>query len=189
MKQIIFLFVISVFLIAGCSEQPVAPTQTSSAKAEFLKLPVNKALSSELTFSVTKEINGDKGGTIDLSKTYISLFQGKIILVSAKVEFPAGAFSGSERITVSVNSDETSVTFYPHMKFNKDVNFDLSYTDLNLGNLLSSNVDFVYVDDSGNIEYIDRDYLLLNRLLGTVAVHGAKLKHFSRYGFIKNPQN
>ncbi|MFO7447562.1 MAG: hypothetical protein R6W90_14420 [Ignavibacteriaceae bacterium] len=194
MKNIMlpFLIVFAGLIINGCSD-PVSvnsdPVQANQGAKEVIKIPVDRSLSSEAVFSATEIIDGDKGGKIKMKKFYFS-FGKEIVTVSADVKFPAGSFSGKEQITMEVNTDEASVTFTPHMVFQKDVIFNFSYAGINSAAVTGS-PDFVFLDDNGSIENIKSDGVFASGFSGisTLLVKNAELKHFSRYAFVKDPEN
>ena len=185
MKSFLYLIVAAGLILAGCSDPASVPSNNQATQKEFIKIPVDKSLSSELSFSTTETIDGNKGGKIDINKFY---FGSKgIIYVNAEVKFPAGAFDGIKTISMTVNTDEASVSFYPHLQFDKRVKLNLTYAGVDISGLRSSNVSFVFMDDNGGIEPVENDgvYVTSFYSITTLGVKNAKLLHFSRYGFLK----
>lgn len=187
MKSIIFLAAAAlILLLAGCSENGTSVNQPTTSNKELIKLPPQKALSTELQFSVTKKVNGKKGGSILLAGSYFSL-SGKLVVVTASLRFPAGAFEGEREITMTADDQYAAVSFYPHMVFEKPLNLTLMFAGLDLSDLNLSNgkVGFYYIDDQGNMTQIYNKGVVINNRLGSAMVLNARIEHFSRYAFAK----
>ncbi len=192
MKKILFtLVVVAGFLIVGCQNNPVDSNPIPQQQTNQLAKQNNSALSSLLNsdsseLTITQEINGNKGGIIRLHKTY---FDGlRVVTVSAKVKFPAGSFDGTLPVSLTVNADDASINFTPHIVFNKLVSLNLTFLGIDISSLgleKSNKVKFAYISDDGSFEIISNHGISLGKNVGLLAVHNAELKHFSRYSFVK----
>lgn len=137
--------------------------------------------------TITKTIDGALGGTISLDTAIIDN-SGNEIAISLNLSFDPESFYGVKTITVIPNPATVSVQFYPAMVFNKPAKLNLSYTGIDLKSLgFSSNskVDFVYVSDSGNIQYILKDEVKIKFDKNQLYTKKALLPHFSRYAFVR----
>ncbi len=185
MKKLLLIITFLGLMLAGCSDtnnNPVNPN--TAAKKQLIPLPEKSSTSTETEFSVSKTINGEEGGTINLVRFYFS-FRGKLVFVFAHLTIPQNAFEGTHTITLTTDDAYAAVNFDPHMQFNIPLNLTLSFTGLNLGALgmNSTNVGFDYFDDYGNAFPVENDGINVNLISGNLTVINAKIHHFSRYGF------
>jgi hypothetical protein len=137
-------------------------------------------------FTLSKEIDGSVGGRMIMDKYYISE-DGDSIVIKADLRIPAGAFQGTEIITMTVDDEYASVHFYPSMVFDDTLKLFQSFEGLNLENFPTGTIDFVFMDDNGSIELIKKNGLQIVVPQGIARVQNAKLVHFSRYGWVRKP--
>jgi hypothetical protein len=187
MNKFIFLFLLLGLLLFGCTqnEQPVISPQDQSTYS-IIQLPLSDNFTLEQLVSVVKNIDGSVGGIINLSHSYIDL-SGNLVTMNAELRIPSGAFSDSINILMQIDDEYAAAHFEPAMTFNKDLEFDLEFTGLDVAGmgLTSGNVDFVFIDDNGNIELIDKNAIHVIKSQGMLLVKSARIPHFSRFGFIK----
>ncbi len=190
MRRYIFLFAMLSLFVIGCSEQSsvLAPVNNvNTNEPNWVSLPSQEnglSVNSGPRYEKSKWINGEAGGQIMLSEEYPSGPFG-IIKVRIKLIFPAGAFTGDKRVTIKIDEQTGTTTFLPHSIFDAPALYTASFEGLDLSNVNLNNVDFVYKNDDNNqYEKIDRSYLELDPTIGKLKVKDAKLKHFSRYGFV-----
>ena len=186
MKKLLIVLNVFALFFVGCQNEndstitgPVTPTQSKISLVSDLMTHSS---------SVTKTIDGSRGGTIYLTGS--TLYKGKLQSVSASVNFAPGAFNGRKAITVTANFDSISLSFYPHMVFNGSdlVKLNATFTGVNL-NLLtiisgynsSSEYCFCYFGDDNSYEIIKNDGIDASNAQSQIAVKNARLKHFSRY--------
>lgn len=199
MKRMIALLVATAFFVFGCQENsPVAIDDTeielSKAEPNWIKLPepVEKSLSK--TYHSSEWINVDRGGIIIASSRYWTYNwwnrwnRNSEVTVDASLEIPDNAWDRSqygryEHISLSVNDNNVSSTFGPHMEFTKPVIFNATFTGLNLTGIDPNAINFVYQDNSGSIEQVDYDALNVDIEEGMLQIVNARIPHFSRYGF------
>ena len=106
--------------------------------------------------------------------------------VYAACYFPAGAFVGTQTITMTLDDKKLTGTFSPAMTFNKPVSFSALFTGVKFKQLiLKSQYTFVYYDKSGKKYVIGASYLYFDPVKGVLGILNAQLPHFSRYGFIR----
>lgn len=186
MRIIHLILLLTAFIAFSCMDSSVNNQIADENDYQLLKLPAKSELSAETEFSVTKNINGDEGGSIILFSTYKNA-QGKWVVITAYLYVPAGAFSGSENITLKVDDDFAAVSCSPGMVFNKSLDLSLTFSGINLleMGINNQNADFAYISNDGSLEYLEYSDLTVNTNWGIISVKNAKLNHFSRFGFIK----
>ncbi len=187
MKSIIYIVAAAfILLLAGCSENGTSVNQPATQQKQLIKLPQKAGLSKATGLSITKKVNGSVGSSIVLRGSYLNS-DGKLVTVYGSLKIPAGAFEGEREITMSAENEYAAVDFYPHMTFDKPLSLTLVFAGLDLSELNLSNgkVGFYYVDDRGNMTPIANKGIVVNNLLGSVMVLGARIDHFSRYAFAK----
>jgi len=188
MKNLLTILLLSVGLfLVGCSNDSslVGPTGTDITNQSvqtqgdsFIGLPVTSLDKSK---KVKKEINGDKGGTIEIEG---ELKNG--IEFEAKLVIPKGAFEGTKKITVKFDKKEAAFDFGPNnTTFDKPLLLTAKINGLNLKNIDPNDVQFGYIDKQGNLIPIVYDEMKVDVEEGELAVYNAQLNHFSRYGWGK----
>ena len=188
MKKLLVLAAIATGLfLFGCSDLGTNnTTQPVSSSKQIVKLPAKASLSKASTLSVSKDVNGDRGGVISLHGSYTDA-NGNNIRTLAELLIPRGAFDGTVNISMATDNEYAGLDFAPHMTFDKPLRLTLAFSGLNLQQLgiTKDNVGFYYVDDSGNLMEIRNNGIFLNFRTGTITVVGAQINHFSRYAFAK----
>ena len=199
MKTLVWgLLLLSVFLI-GCKDTSniIDPIGTSLSPQynkitnfdyELIPLPPKSPLWSDSIFTISKMIDGKVGGRIIMEKYYIA-DNGDSIIIFADLRIPAGAFRGTETISMTVDDEFAAIHFLPSMVFADTLHLFQSFKGLDLCNYGTGTLDFVFIDDEGNIELIKKNGLQLILPHGFVRVQNALLLHFSRYGWIRKTEN
>ncbi len=193
MKKLAVLLLFLGLILAGCSDlgtnapldNPQATNKTNGY--EFVKLPANNdagATAVERTFWTGRFIIGHFGGNIPMFRLYWS--DNGIVTVQSDLEIPAQAFNGLKLIYYSVDSDLAVADFNPEMTFNKDLNFTLKFTNIDLSGITNPDqIEFAYLDGNNQIQIAEYDELTVDLESGTLEVINAKIGHFSRYGFVR----
>jgi len=189
MKITLTILLLSALLLLGCADEPFSPIESDNHSYQLIKLPPRSGLSVETQFSVTKTIDGDKGGTIKLKESYVAE-DGHTVKIDVQLKVKKHAYSGDVDITMTVDDVYAAIWFSPHMVFDKPVELKAKFEGINLEELAleSGYYDFVYIDDNGNIELVEHDQIDVDEHKGKIKFHGrgkAKLYHFSRYGFTR----
>ena len=180
MKKYLSIIVLLSLFVVGCSEQisvnsPVE--KLTNKKVQWLTVP-NSGMAVEGTKTWSKSVVGSIG----------ALFKGTKYLsttVSAYVEIwvPAGAFSGTKTISATLNSETLYADFaLSPMTFNSPIYYTVEYYGVDLTGIDPANVDFYYIDGSGNM--VKAPYAEIHVEDGWLCVVDAQLPHFSRYGFV-----
>jgi len=137
--------------------------------------------------SVSKLIDGKKGGWIEWDTSYVN-GKGREIYSSMSLHIPKNAFQGLREIVIQPNPEETIIQLFPEMAFNKPLKlyYEVWGVDLQaLGYLTSGKCEFAYFDDYGNIELISTKKSTVDLHNDKIRVLNAKLLHFSRYGWVR----
>ncbi len=190
MKKILALSILAALFIFGCSKdigvtEPVQQQVKTQAKKTLVALPAGTQMMTEEQLTIGKMIDGNRGGTIFGSKTMPG---GNMRFVSftALMSIPAGAFTGNKYITMIFDNSSASVQFTPSpTEFDKPLDLSFIVSGLVFTGMNLSNVDFVYITPQGDTEPVHYAYISTNIYFGSLAVYGAELNHFSRYGFVE----
>ena len=180
------LLLLALFLL-GCGDTPISPDKNDNRSYQPIKLPTKAGISIESTFSVTKTIDGDKGGVLKIKENYRTE-NGQKVYIDVNLKIKKHSFSGDVDITMIVDDVNAEIIFTPHMVFNKPVELKakikgIEFSDLNI---TTGTYDFVFIDDNGNIEAVEHDGVDVNESRGEIKLHKkAYLYHFSRYGFTR----
>ena len=195
MKKYLSIAVLLVLFVVGCSEQlsinePVLSSNQTS-EPNWVALPQPEGLIVNTLYSDTEEIDGDDGGYLRVSTGYRSRYSwyssdryNSDVTIYVKAYFPDHSFDGSKDITMIVDDETCTVTFSPHMVFDKPVVFNAKFTGVDLSNINTSNIRFAYIADNGTVEYAPNDGIIVDKSSGTIEVNNARIPHFSRYGFV-----
>lgn len=188
-----FFLLVTVILIAlaGCKESDIQESSLkenppAGSSKELITIPPDSSGSESNIYSVTKSVDGSSGDNKVLYYIYHTQ-PGRVINIHAELKIPKDAFPDTVNITMTTDDHFALIYFAPHMNFNQPLNLNLSFTGLDLNSLIINpkDFDFGFVDDNGNFEHVDCSTLNINANAGLISVTGAKLNHFSRYGFIR----
>jgi hypothetical protein len=192
MKKLFFaIFLLVVILMVGCQDSNYNPISPNNNQQDLQKKGlignalgglVNNLTSTLL--SATKIIDGSAGGSLQLVENV--LLNGQVVRVRANLIFSKGAITGQQNISMTIDPNNASVTFLPHISsFSNNVKLDLKIEGVDLSKLRLTNPDsiyFAYINDAGiPVEEINCSAVGANEKTGTLYVYGADLKHFSRY--------
>lgn len=175
MKKLITISIILILFNVGCNEQ-------TNITSPYKSTSISENVSLLKPVTVSKEINGDTGGFITLGD--LEQAQNGRCVYSA-VYFPAGSFSGTKTITISLDPKKLTGTFGPGMVFNRPVRFSALFTGLKLNDVNVSNFEFVYVAPNGQQTTISSSFLYFDKDRGVLGILGAQIPHFSRYAFVR----
>jgi hypothetical protein len=169
MKKLIAVLFVSLVMFVGCNDQNSITSPDVADSPQWIELNSTSMAKVEAEY-VEKEIKGSRGGLILFRLGYLYI--------------PPKSFSGKEVISVANDQDLAFIDFGPSMEFDKDLYLTVIYTDLDLSGINPNTVEFGYLE---NGQFVASDYsrIVVNVDAGVLAVYGAKLNHFSRYGFLK----
>ena len=190
MKKLLLTIAVAALFMFGCQDanNPIAPNTNTvqyeqTSQPNWIILPKGENSTVEGYYSVHKKINGKKGGEIRLKTEYHGGVHG-IVKIDAIIKFPKHFIVGTKDISLLLDSENGLTTFYPHMKFKKSAEYNLKIEGLDLSNINTDNIKFVYQNSNGNIEQVKYDKIKIDKSKGYIEVQKAKLNHFSRYGFV-----
>ena len=187
MKKLLTLAALVSLFFFGCDQGTdiTSPGEIDNHSYQLIKLPKKSGMSVETIFSMTKEIDGKKGGEIKIDESYVAE-DGHTVQIYAYLEVKKFSFSGNVTITLTVDDEFAAASFTPAMVFDKPLELDMKFEGIDLGNLNLTNgdYDFVFIDDDGNTEVVDNNGVQVNENHSKITVKSAKLHHFSRYGFV-----
>lgn len=201
MKKLLPIAVLFTIFFVGCSNQestltgldenelsnsPKKTKVTSMLELESVRTP-QSILPTKLV-SITMNINGLIGGVLNINQDVYNT-ERNIVHVNANFSMPAGAFVGIQNITMTIDADNGSISFFPHMTFLHSCKLDFEVQNVNLTSLGFTSEDrlvqFVYFSDSGSIEPIESLESKIDFSSGFLKTKQAKIDHFSRYGFFR----
>ncbi|MFC2084892.1 hypothetical protein ACFLS9_07540 [Bacteroidota bacterium] len=179
MRKLALLFS-AIVIMWGCQENSniVDPIEYSNVETpQWVSLKSVEGLSLNKVLSTSKSIDGNIGGLIVLEGNSGNLS------ITATLEFLPGSFDGTKNITLSLDNELCVAKFSPSSTFEVPAIFNITYTGLNLEDVDTDNISFVYDAEDGTTETIQNDRITIDA--GELSVANAKLPHFSRYGFIR----
>jgi hypothetical protein len=151
--------------------------------AEIVELDSSyKKFSKKEKFSKNYTVNGEKGGILFLKISWLTEDCIRVALES-KLTIPKGAYKGDLTFDMIFDLENYALELYPSpFTFDIPVILDMKFTHIDLSDIGSDRFDFKYLDGKEKMEFkgirIDEDR-------GTIAVYGAVLHHFSRYGWTR----
>jgi len=185
MKNIIALLLLTGVLLTGClPDSSITGPEDTQKQLSWVETQQISSLSVEQNFFAFNIINGANGGEVLMNENYSSP-QGSVSIY-AKLTIPENSFFGVKFIRYVLNDRSASVTFGPHMTFLQDLRFDMRIEGLDLSQINDhSAITFAYLDGGNNIVPCEYESITVDVVNGAIEVIGAKVDHFSRYGFAK----
>jgi len=181
MKSIILSFFIAVGLFfAGCSEQSSINSPQQDSQLSLVKMSDGNSL--HKTISVSKTINGNIGGSLDI----VGSFDLGIIQVNGTLTVPPGAYQGNQTITAYMDGVYAVIDFGPSpFIFDIPLNFTMEITGVKLTGNVNA-IKFVYIAPDGTMQPVELNGTTeADRKGNMLSVYDAQLPHFSRYGWAK----
>ena len=185
MKKLFLLLAVGGLIFTGCSDLGTNPGSNPVTTPQSNTVSLNKVspkiVSSLSTFTVSQNVNGEKGGVIILNQ------ESGNIHAFAKLKIPKHAFDGNVNVSVLVDPTTATITLSPSMAFDKILILDASIKGLDLEamNLNSQEVNFYYLSEDGTNIPVKHSWVKSNVKLGELVVKHAEIDHFSRYGWAK----
>jgi len=201
MKHLLSITAVLVKFFVGCSNQENNITgpgtnsvnQLSKESKILTDLSSTRLISNLLPFqltTITQVIDGTLGGTVSFVQKVMSS-EGREVQVEACFKIPKLAFTGTKNITMTVNVDNGTISFFSHMIFNNTCLLDFRLSNMNLAHLgfvpQDTKAEFVFFNDEGGIETVQSLGVKLDYSTGYIKVQTVKINHFSRYGFVRKP--
>jgi len=94
-------------------------------------------------------------------------------------------------ITAVFDESTAAANYYPSpFTFDQPITANISYTGLDLSNVDVSAISFVYLPpNAAAVVPVEYDQLIIDKAAGLIQVVNAKIHHFSKYGFVDDPQD
>ncbi|MFZ0452851.1 MAG: hypothetical protein WCE54_18815 [Ignavibacteriaceae bacterium] len=187
MKIWFTLLVVVSFFVIGCSDSALNPENTNqnNDQKSWITLPKSQSTAVESDYSASKVINGETGGSFDLNIKY-PVKGGANVKIKAKIEIPAGAYTGEKNITMIINSTTGTATFSPNTAiFYKPLIFDLDIQGIDLSGVDPKSIDFVCLNTDGSFEPVEYKKIKVKVNKGELEVNNALIPHFSIFGWTR----
>ena len=188
MKKILLALAIAVPLLIGCSDSIISPEfqdKENNNQASWITLPKNPGMSIEEEYSASEVINGNEGGEVKLNIDY-KTETGIHLKINTKIKVPKGAYDGDKNITMIINSNNGTATFYPSPEsFNQPLKFDLEIEGIDLSGYNPKSLDFVYLAPDSSFEAVECHKIEVKVDKGKLKVDDALIPHFSVYGWCR----
>ena len=203
MKKVIFTIIAVLFIIVGCQEKnsilhPESEIESASTlnKGRIIldsKLDDDDDLrllddfSDETNYKVKYTenftVDGKKGARLSIKHTWKNDY-GMPVTLQADLIVPRNAFEGVLEFDMIFDLENYSMELYPSpFTFDKPVEFSMYFYGVDLSEYAGYNLDFNYLDgEEEELEYFYKDVDIKN---GNLVIWGAKLHHFSRYGWVR----
>ena len=203
MKKVVLTIMAALFIIVGCQENnsPLEPTNDSIDASVLNKgrvildrnldddddLRLLDDFSDETNYKVKYTdnftVDGKKGARLSIKHSWKDEF-GSPISLTAELIIPRNAFEGVENFDMIFDLENFSMELYPSpFEFDIPVEFSMYFYGLDLSEYVGYDLDFNYLDgEEEELEYYHKDVDFNN---GNLVVWGAKLHHFSRYGWVR----
>lgn len=183
MKKILLSSLLSILLIlsTGCSDNSYISNPETQGVKSWLELQKNSNDNSlEKSYVFSEVINGAEGGELEFAK------EKKNFAFEGALNIYAGAFEGNEVISAKVNAKKAYIDFNPSpFAFAIPAKLDFVLEGVDLSNVQVEEIQFGYFDADNNFVPAEYDEISINVEDGKLIVKGAKIEHFSRYGWTR----
>lgn len=181
------LLVLFSFILLSCenTENTISVLDNSGNISSNSSKPI--IIPTEEGFAISQIIDGSIGGSITFDTLCVDN-KGDSIQIQTNLLFLPKSFIGIKEIKMIPDLRKGSIRFLPEMTFDKSVFLDLTYSGVDLVQLgfdSNAKIDFVYMADNGNIEYILKNECKIKWNTQMLYVKKAELPHFSRYVFVR----
>lgn len=185
MRTLLRILMVSVALVlAGCMQNGNVTGPAPGGEINFVKLPSVSGEGHGAEYSISRNINGSTGGSLEISRDIAAGSYGRIVL-KASLSVPAGAFVGSRNVKLALSDAATKVSCFPSgISFKKAPTLTLEYRGLNLTGLNPASLDFVYKKCDGSFDHVEYDMIEVDVTTGMLKVRNVRLPQSSLYGFI-----
>jgi hypothetical protein len=184
MKKIPIILCLLALAIPGCftdnSVNPDFGIQGEKNFKNWIQSDESGVIELQKETQLVQSIDGQSGGKI--------VYDVKVarLRVSGELIVPENSFEGVVDVSTLFNSKNTTQTFGPSpFTFEKTLLLTLEYKGVNLKNVNPDEIDFYYIDNSGQFHKAEYSSITVDTAEGVLKVENAKINHFSRWGWAK----
>ena len=191
MKNIFLLYIILLFVVAGCGNEITDSEETQ--QLNFIDLPSNPALADTTKFDNYYMIHGSYGKTIQYTRQFTGGPFGQYS-ITATLAIDSGTIAVSDSLLclLSVGAKNTSALVSPiEQYFAHPFKLTLKYTGLDLQGLNISDLQFIYTNEADVTINVTYDSITLDYVTGTLEVVNAIIKYDpkqvpdAKYGWVR----
>lgn len=203
MKKLVLLLASVLFSFTACSDESILSPEVENG-ANTLSKKIVKTRSADLgdggglldsnlnfdfdlsskskaVYSNTYTVDGSVGDILYEGYSWIDE-NGNKITMAAVLEIPQGAYDGELTFDLIFDLENLAVELYPSpFTFDIPVILDLRFSGVDLSDLGNDELIFDYLD--GEKENLEIDRINIDQTRGLLVIQGAKIPHFSRYGW------
>lgn len=188
MKNLLIISVILTGMIFfGCSKDNslTNPGGQEAKTFKLISLPSSGGLGTEAQVSLNFDVDGQAG----LYKTFDLQFPESESAVTGSYLFPQNVFTGQKNINVVFSNNFATADYSPSpFQFDAPIIANLTYSGIDLSSVTPEDIEFAYLPTDNTIESVVYDAVEVDKAAGTIKVINARIYHFSRYGFVEDPQ-
>lgn len=203
MKKVLLTIMATLFIIVGCQDNSLLlePTNDNMDASVLNKgrVILDRSLDDDVDLRLLDDfsdetnykvkytenftVDGKKGGRLSIKHSWKDA-SGSPVSLTAELIIPRKAFEGVENFDMIFDLENYSMELYPSpFEFDIPVEFSMYFYGLDLSAFAGAELDFNYLDgEQEDLEYYYKDVDFTN---GNLVVWGAKLHHFSRYGWVR----
>ena len=171
MKYFTYLILMLMIALIGCNDSSsiLAPESDEDIQLEGYKV----------NYTRNYTVNG---GVLFLKVSWLNEDSARVALES-KLTIPKGVYKGDLTFDMIFDLENFALELYPSpYTFDVPVLLDMKFTRIDLSGIDLANFNFTYLDGEEEMKY---KQIRTNEVEGTIAVYGAVLGHFSRYGWTR----
>ncbi|QQS37618.1 MAG: hypothetical protein IPM56_06600 [Ignavibacteriales bacterium] len=179
MKYFSFLIIFLALTIIGCNDNSDSLTGSDQNQpGSLLKLPGSHE------FSISRLINGDLGGELLIDTSYAG-GPFDTVKIHSHIVFPPNSFDGEVNISMTIEGTQAVLVFEPSMMFDSSATLNVRFDGLDLTGVNPSTINFVYLNDDGTTNRVNRKDLKVVYGLGRIQLVDGNIPHFTRLGFTR----
>jgi hypothetical protein len=184
MKNLLILSILFSLLFAGCVTENLITEEPAATGQNLVWLNISdNSIKTEAEVVITKSINGNQGGRLLFNELI-----GKVE-ISGSLTVSPGAYSGNQNISVTLNDGYLYQVYKPSpFVFRSPLILNLLYKNVDLSGIDVNKVGFYFLSENGTYYKADYDSLIFDVEKRTIGITGAKIPHFSRWGWAKSEE-
>jgi hypothetical protein len=181
MKKILLSSFFLFLLISACTDNSYISNPESQGSKSWLQIQkISPDQSLEKKYSFSAQIDGAVGGVLKFSK------EKKKFSFDGTLTVPAGAYAGVQNIEATVNTNKAYIDFEPSpFSFDASAILNFEIEGVKISKKDAASIQFGYFDSNNNFVPVQYDEMIVDPENGVLSIHGAKIDHFSRYGWTR----